>query len=254
MGGTREWDAETYDRVSDPQLAWGRTVLERLAPEAGETVLDAGCGTGRATELLLRRQPKATVIGVDGSRAMIEAAAGRLGPAVRLIHADLLQLELEAPVDAVFSSATFHWIPDHAALFTRVASWLRPGGRLEAQCGGAGNVGSFFAIVDRVASREPYAETLADLPEARYFAGAEETAALLARTGFVDVRCDLEPSRVKPAEPRAFIAAVALGAHTAALPQSRRAQFIDAVLEEWADDPVMDYVRLNISARKPAPA
>ena len=251
LTGSREWDAGTYDRVSAPQLEWGKEVIDRLAPAGDETVLDAGCGSGRVTELLAVALPSGRVIGADGSSAMIETARRRLGPGVELIHADLLALELADPVDAVFSSATFHWIPDHRQLFARIASWLRPGGRLEAQCGGAGNLREFFEIVEAVASREPFVETLARLPQTRHFAAAEETAELLSEAGFGDVRCWLAPSRVRPAEPRAFIATVALGAHTAALPESQREGFIDAVHDEWSGDPVMDYVRLNVSARLP---
>ena len=250
MNGTREWDAGTYDRVSEPQLAWGRTILDRLAPAGDELVLDAGCGTGRVTELLVEALPNGAVIGVDGSRAMIDAARKRLGPGVRLIHSDLLELQLSKPVDAVLSSATFHWIRDHERLFGRIATWLRPGGRLEAQCGGEGNVAGFFAIVDRVAAREPYATSLARLPPARHFAAPRETATLLERAGFVDLRCWLEPSQTRPPEPRAYIEGVCLGAHTAALPEAEREDFVGEVYEEWAADPVLDYVRLNISARR----
>lgn len=252
MSGTREWDAGTYDRVSEPQLAWGRTVLERLAPAGNELVLDAGCGTGRVTELLLDALPQGSVLGVDGSSAMIEAARGRLGPAVRLIHADLLELQLPEPVDAVFSTATFHWIADHHRLFANIGTWLRPGGRLEAQCGGEGNVAGFFAIVDRVAAREPYATSLTRMAPSRHFAGPEETAALLEGAGFVAVRCWLEPSQTRPPDPRDYIEGVCLGAHTAVLPESQRENFVDDVYQEWATDPVLDYVRLNISARRRA--
>jgi trans-aconitate 2-methyltransferase len=251
VSGSREWDAGTYDRVSDPQLAWGRSVLGRLLLRGDETVLDAGCGSGRVTELLLDAVPEGEVIGVDGSRAMLDAARDRLGSRPDLIHADLLELELADQLDAVFSTATFHWITDHRLLFARIAAWLRPGGRLEAQCGGEGNVASFFAIVDRVSGRKPYERTLGDLPASRHFAGPEQTSRLLAASGFTDVRCWLEPSPVRPPQPRAYIGSVCLGAHTAVLPESERQPFIDEVYDAWGPDRVLDYVRLNISARKP---
>jgi len=250
VAGSREWDAGTYDRVSDPQLAWGRAVLERLQLRGDETVLDAGCGSGRVTELLLSAVPEGAVIGVDGSQAMLDAARDRLGPKPALIHADLLALDVADPVDAVFSTATFHWITDHRLLFERVAAWLRPGGRLEAQCGGEGNVASFFAIVDRISGLPPYERLLRDLPASRHFAGPAETSRLLGAAGFTDLRCWLEPSPIRPPQPRAYIASVCLGAHTAALPESMRRPFIDQVYDAWGREPVLDYVRLNISARK----
>lgn len=251
--GTREWDAGTYDRVSEPQLEWGRAIVARLDLDGGETVIDAGCGSGRVTELLLERLPRGRVIGVDGSAAMIERAEERFGGRVELIHGDLLELDLAAAAaDAVFSSATFHWIRDHQRLFERIRTWLRPGGRLEAQCGGEGNVARFFAQVDRVAAREPFASHLAGAGASRNFASPGETERRLGKAGFEAVECSLSERPTRPPEPRVFIGSVCLGAHTAALPSELREQFVDQVAALWLDDPVLDYVRLDISARRPA--
>ena len=252
-GGSREWDARSYDRISGPQLAWGNEVIDDLGIEGSETVLDAGCGSGRVSELLLERLDRAAggrLIGVDGSAAMVEQARARLGPDVSLIHSDLLQLELEEPVDAVLSTATFHWILDHDALFRQVAGWLRPGGRLRAQCGGAGNVAGFYAIAEQVAAAAPWSTHLADMPASKYFAGAEETAERLRQSGFTDIECWLEPRDTEPEEPREFIRTVCLGVHVDALPEELREPFVDAVYEAWGPEGVLDYVRLNIRARR----
>jgi trans-aconitate 2-methyltransferase len=123
--GAREWDAETYDTVSDPQFEWGMEVLERLELCGDETVVDAGCGSGRVTaELVERLRPGGRVIAVDGSVAMVEKAKERLGETAGYLVSDLLELELEEPVDLVFSTATLHWIPDHDALFARLRAAL----------------------------------------------------------------------------------------------------------------------------------
>src|ERR1700704_5699073 len=134
---TREWDAATYDRVSGPQLRWGLAVLERLALAGDERVLDAGCGSGRVTERLLERLPQGPVVPLDGSEAMLAEARRRRAPhlsRVELVHADLGRpLPLLTPVDAVLSTAVFHWVPDQDALFRHLAAVMRPGGRLVAQ-------------------------------------------------------------------------------------------------------------------------
>src|SRR3954454_13774735 len=130
----RDWNAASYQRVSAPLEAMGREVLDRLELDGDERVLDAGCGTGRVTAALVERLPRGHVIAVDGSPAMVEEAGARLGDAADVRVADLLELELDAPVDAVLSTATFHWIADHDRLFTRLRDVLRPGGRLVAQC------------------------------------------------------------------------------------------------------------------------
>ncbi|MDQ4131321.1 MAG: methyltransferase domain-containing protein [Actinomycetota bacterium] len=128
--GGLDWDAATYDRVSDPQLGWGLELLDRLPLRGDEVVLDAGCGSGRVTRALLERLPGGRAIAVDASPAMVERARAALGSQARVLRGDLCELTLEEPVDAVFSNAVFHWIPDHARLFSRLRDVLRPGGRL----------------------------------------------------------------------------------------------------------------------------
>src|SRR6478752_7814335 len=118
---TRDWDAATYDRVAGPQTRWGSVVLDRLPLAGDERVLDAGCGTGRVTELLAMRLPRGHVVAVDGSAAMLGAARERLAPfgdRIEYVVADLGRpLPVYGTVDAVLSTATFHWVPDHDALF-----------------------------------------------------------------------------------------------------------------------------------------
>lgn len=254
MAGSREWDAGTYDRVSGPQLEWGREVVASIPLTGTERVLDAGCGSGRVSALLAERldgDRGGELVCVDGSAAMLREAGKRLGPGVELIHSDLLTLELDEPVDVVLSTATFHWITDHDALFRRARSWLRPGGLLRAQCGGEGNIAGFVALVDEVAAREPFAPHLADMGVTRYFAGAEETRERLERAGFEHVATRLEPRDVQPEPAIDFLRAVCLGPHLDALPGDLREPFAMAVDERFRRDPVLRYVRLEITARRP---
>jgi trans-aconitate 2-methyltransferase len=248
---SRDWDASTYDRVADAQEQWGKEVIERLALSGDETVLDAGCGSGRVTRLLVERLPRGRVIGIDASPSMIERARQNLADGVELVVANLLDLDVEEAVDAVFSNATFHWIVDHDLLFARLFAALRPGGRLVAQCGGEGNVASFRAAARSVGARPPFIEHLADWSEPNLFASAEETEVRLRDAGFTEVSCWLEPKLYRPADPRGFLSSVCLGGPLQRLPEDLRDGFVDAVLEEMA--PLeLDYVRLNISALRPA--
>src|SRR4051794_33026047 len=137
MPEIRSWDGAAYDRLSTPMEEMGREVMDRCELRGDETVLDAGCGSGRLTERLIDRVPDGRVIGVDVSASMIDAARKRLGADADLRVADLVGLDLGGEtVDVVFSTATFHWIADHDALFASLRAVLRPGGRLVAQCGG----------------------------------------------------------------------------------------------------------------------
>jgi trans-aconitate 2-methyltransferase len=244
----REWDAEAYDAVSDPQFSWGMEVLERLELGGDEAVLDAGCGSGRVTAELARRVPGGKVTAVDGSEAMIAKAKERLGDRASYLVADLSELELGEPVDLIFSTATFHWILDHDRLFGRLRAALRPGGRLVAQCGGEGNVARHAQAIAKVAARPEFAAHLAGSTGMWNFAGTEETESRLGSAGFAAARCWLEPKPVRPPDPLAFTSTVTLGPLLAQLPAEQRRSFAEAILEESEQPLVLDYVRLNIEA------
>ena len=247
----RDWDATSYERMSAPLEAMGRDVLDRLDLRGDERVLDAGCGTGRVTAALLERLPRGEVVAVDGSPAMVEAARERLGDAVELRVADLVELELDRPVDAILSTATFHWIGDHDRRFARLRDVLRPGGRLVAQCGGAGNIAALKAAAERVGARVPYVPALGGWPGPWNFASTTETAERLRRLGYTDVWTWSHDVRVEPGDPREYLGTVALGSHLERLEPALREPFVDAVIAEL-DEPVVDYVRLNILARRPS--
>jgi trans-aconitate 2-methyltransferase len=251
--GARDWDAATYHRVSTPQLEWARDVIERLPLQGDETVLDAGCGSGRVTVLLQDRLPHGQVIGVDASPSMIEKAREALGPKAELFVCELteLELELEERADAVFSNAVFHWIPDHDALFARLFAALTPGGRLVVQCGGAGNVERFHDVLREVSNEEPFAEHLGGWAGPWNFQTAPATALRLESAGFVDVSCWTEERPVVPEEPEAFIATVCLGHHLERLPEELRPLLVERMVERAPSPLTLDYVRLNIDARRP---
>ncbi|HEX4214055.1 MAG TPA: 3-isopropylmalate dehydratase small subunit [Candidatus Dormibacteraeota bacterium] len=256
-GRPRDWEAGTYHRVSLPHAGWGADVISRLSLAGDETVLDAGCGSGKVTAQLLERLPRGRVIGVDAAPSMIEEARRLLPPSVELRVQDLTRLELSGPVDAVVSSAVFHWIADHDRLFARLAAALRSGGRLEAQCGGAGNTALMTAAIGRVSQVSPWREYLGGWPGPWNFAGAEETEERLRNSGFTEVRCWLVPREVRPDDPVAFLRSVVLGSHLQRIPAGDHAAFVDAVHAQMVagdrerggqGECVVDYVRLNISA------
>lgn len=244
---SRGWDARTYDRVAEPQTRWGRAVLDRLPLVGDERVLDAGCGSGRVTELLAQRLPNGTVIALDASPAMIDTARERLAPfgsRVDFVVADLGQpLPIAEPVDAILSTATFHWVPDHDALFANLAAVIRPGGRLVAQCGGVGNIASVRRVL----------ATIGDgWPGAAHYETPVATVERLEAAGFVDVECWLtdEPTRFEPGEPlETFLRTVILGGHLERLAPEERDAFVHEVAERLPE-PLIDYVRLNIVARR----
>jgi trans-aconitate 2-methyltransferase len=245
---TRDWDATTYQRIALPHEDWARAVLDRLGLEGDEAVLDAGCGSGRTTAIVIERVPDGRVIAVDGSPSMIETVKEVLRPTDEAVISDLTKLELDEEVDAVFSTAVFHWINDHDALFARMRAALREGGRFAAQCGGEGNIHAFRTAGEEIAARDPYAEYLTGIEKLWNYAGPEETEARLSAAGFTDVRCWLEPWPVDPPEPETFARTICLGAHVERLPEELRDQFVADVLATQDNPLRLEYVRLNIEA------
>ena len=247
---SRDWDAATYDRVSDVQFAWALEQLGRLPLRGDEVVLDAGCGSGRVTAELVNRVPHGRVYGVDVAPSMVAHARERLGDSATVLRQDLLELDLPEPVDVVFSNATLHWIEDHDALFATLGRAMKPQGRLIAQCGGEGNVASFLRVTDAVANEEPFAAHFEGWQWPGHFASAPDTSARLRRAGFTDVSCWLEPRPVTPADLIPFVQAVCLVRHMDRLPEQLKPLFRDRVLKRLGSPVTIDYVRLNMTASK----
>jgi trans-aconitate 2-methyltransferase len=223
-------------------------------------VLDAGCGSGRVTEAIIERLPRGKVIALDASASMVAAASERLarfingdgtdanGTSVEIVRGDLLELDVGARLDAVFSTATFHWVKDHDRLFARLRAALRDGGRLVAQCGGEGNITTLRGKALEVVGREAYREHFADFEAPWNYAGAAQTRERLLCAGFSAAECWLAPAPKQPEHPREFLSEIVLGPHVQHLPEQLRGPFIDEVLELLGEPVIVDYVRLNIDA------
>jgi trans-aconitate 2-methyltransferase len=238
------WDARTYDRSSQPQQAWAAEVLGRLrgiAPDA--TVLDVGCGTGRVTEALFELVPHGRVLAIDASEDMVAVARERLGERADVWCADVLELVVEDPVDAIVSTAALHWVTDHDRLWRKLARALRPGGVLEIQCGGEGNIDGVRSVIEAVA--EDIAPELVGWSPWT-FASPQETEGRLHAAGFTAIRCWLQERPTRPRDVDAFVRTSILAAHLARLSEERRESFAAAVLARVREP--LDYVRLNVSA------
>lgn len=258
--GAVDWDASRYDRVSDPQVGWGLRVIERLAPQPHERILDIGCGTGRLTREIAGRVPRGLAVGLDLSEPMLRVAAHApqaRGGSLHWVRGDAARLPFESAFDAVFSTATLHWIADHARTFQTVLAALRPGGRFVAQAGGGRNLERLYTRAAVLARTPAFAQAFTGWRDPWNFRAPEETRTLLERTGFSRVTVWLEEAPVAfPAAPAfaEFVSCVCLRHHLARLPPSRHGEFTGALTRlSEADNPpfTLDYWRLNIDAVRP---
>jgi trans-aconitate methyltransferase len=258
----REWNAASYHRVANPHVNWGGPVLDRLPLQGNETVIDAGCGTGRLTAMLLERLPDGHVIALDQSQNMLDEAEAYLRPTfgdrVEFRRVDLAEFDLSGMADAIFSTATFHWLPDHDRLFANLFRALRPGGWLVAQCGGGPNVERIVTRAMHILRQEPFAAHIGDWNGPWNFADADITAERLAAAGFTDIDTNVIAAPVTmpdAAEYGEFLETVMFGTHLERLPNAAlRQEFIGQMVDLGERDHPpfeLDYWRLNLQGRKP---
>jgi trans-aconitate 2-methyltransferase len=260
QSGSREWNSAVYHRLSGPQVGWGKKVLSRLRLRGDETVLDAGCGTGRLTADLLAALPNGHVVGVDLSQNMLRSAREHLeqqfGTRVSLVACDLLHLPFDHAFNGIVSTAAFHWVLDHDQLFTNLHRALIPVGWLEAQYGGGPNLVHLRDRANALAATPKFARFFAGFHEPWLYEDAEAAAASLLRAGFVDVETSIEaaPTVLDSAQHYSeFVRNIILRRHLERIPsEDLRAEFMAALTEQAAgDDPAfsLDYWRLNLRGR-----
>ena len=256
-----EWNADSYHKVSGPQTSWGQKVLNRLTVNGDERAIDAGCGSGRLTGELMERLPNGSLIAIDRSWNMLLTARANLRPVlgsrVSFVQVSLPDLPFADWADLVFSTATFHWIRDHPALFAGIFRALRSGGRLHAQCGGGPNLRHAHELAEQVMQAAPFKPYFDDWPGPWEFADADVTATRLKKAGFIDIDTNLEEAPTTlatEADYREFVTTVIYHPHLERLPDARMKQaFIDRVTERAAKEETpftLDYWRLNMQARK----
>jgi len=256
----REWNSAVYHRLSGPQVTWGKKVLARLQLQGDEVVLDAGCGTGRLTAELLEALPRGRVVAIDLSQNMLNSArehlAAEFGRRLNLVCCDFLDLPFKRAFDVIVSTAAFHWVLDHDHLFRNLHAILRPGGRLEAQCGGGPNTKRLRDRADALAATPKFARYFEGFREPWLYEDAEGAAEKLRRAGYTDVETSVESAPTildDAAHYSEFVRNIILRRHLENIPtEKEKAEFIAELTEQAArDEPpfLLDYWRLNLRGR-----
>jgi len=185
------WNPAQYLEFADARLRPALDLLARIRLECPQTIVDLGCGTGNVTRLLAARWPEARIVGVDSSPAMLQEAraATHDTPRCTFVAADLAQWQPVAPVDLVYSNAALHWLPDHAALFARVAAMVAPEGVLAVQMPDNFRAPSHTLISDIARSDRWRAQLGGIVREPPVAAPADYFAWLAAWMATVDIWC-----------------------------------------------------------------
>lgn len=256
----REWNSAVYHRLSGPQVSWGKKVLSRLKFRGDETVLDAGCGTGRLTAELLNALPRGRVVAIDLSLNMLQSACEHLSPhfgtRVNLAACDLLHLPFRRAFHFIVSTAAFHWVLDHDRLFRNLHDVLVPGGWLEAQCGGGPNIARVRQRANALAAMPQFLPYFKGFHEPWLFEDAEAAAERLRKAGFIEVETSIEaaPTLLDDASHyNEFVRNIIFRRHLQNIPtEKERNQFMAVLTEQAAaDDPpfLLDYWRLNLRGK-----
>ncbi len=172
---TKLWNTNLYDQQHSFVWQLAEDLIELLAPQAGEQILDLGCGTGHLTARIADRG--AQVWGLDYSPEMIQKARKNY-PHLVFAVGNAKDFTVNEPVDAIFSNAVLHWIKDADSVITCIYQALKPGGRFVAEFGGKGNVKSIMKSVFKVLETRGYSQE-----NPNYFPSISDYTGRLERQG-----------------------------------------------------------------------
>jgi ubiquinone/menaquinone biosynthesis C-methylase UbiE len=245
---TQSWNPTVYAEIGSFVPALGAGVLEWLAPQSGERILDLGCGDGQLTTRIAATGAK--VVGVDASPAMIESARGK-GIDATVCNAEALPFHAE--FDAVFSNAALHWVRDQDAMLAGVKRVLKPGGRFVAEMGGHGNVAAILVALMAVLDRYGFAN-LED--GVNYYPTPAVYRARLEKHGFAVEEIQLIPRPTPlPTGMKDWLTTFRRGV-LEAIPEKLRSQVVEEtaallapVLRDEQGNWTADYIRLRFIAR-----
>lgn len=252
-----DWNAAAYDKVADPMFLWGSENLVKLNLRGNERVLDAGCGSGRLTEVLLQKLPEGTVVALDASPKMLEQARAKLashGARVEFIAASLEEFTLATPVDGVFSNAVFHWVPDHDKMFRALHRALKPEGWLVAEFGGMGNLARALRRAQNLAESAAFRGQFAEFEAGPHFENAADTRRRMEAAGFRVQECALlnRTARFSTGERFAsFMENVVLRQPIAQLNAEQRRAYLGELARQTLaaeGEYMLDYVRVQVRA------
>lgn len=185
---TYEFSGEDYSKASDHQKEWGLRIIEELGLRGHESILDLGCGDGKITAALADCLPQGSVLGIDASEGMLEAARQHSRPNLSFRMQDINHLDYDAEFDVIFSNATLHWVKDHRRLLGNCRRALNPGGVLRFNFAGDGNCSTFYAVMKEAMAEDRFRPYFSQMEWPWYMPALDEYEVLVREFEFAGVR------------------------------------------------------------------
>jgi trans-aconitate 2-methyltransferase len=259
-----EWDADAYRHVSALQRWLAEKSLANVELRGDERILDLGCGDGTITAEIAARQPRATVLGVDASRAMVACAARTFPPAAHpnlaFRVADAAQLPFADAFDLVVSFNCLHWVRDQAAALRGIRAALAPGGHTHLRLVARGARRSLEAVIEETRRSAAWAPYFVDYRTPYVHLTPDEYGALARESGLCVERIDMQQEAWDFQSHPAFVhfAEATFVEWTRLIPADARADFIADVLDRYrllgdgtpAQADVFTFYQMEVVARR----
>ncbi len=234
-----QWNANDYARNATAQYGWARELIDKLALQGDEHLLDIGCGDGRVSAELASDLPNGSVLGIDASAEMITAAQQAwpvaAHPNLRFRRMDARSIRTDERFDVAFSNAVLHWIDDHRAVLSGLDRVLKPGAEILFQMGGHGNATAFFEVLHGVMNTAPWRSYFTDFSHPYHFYHTDDYERWLPEHGFEARRIELIPKQMKHQNSDGLKGwfRTTWFPYTDQLPVKVREPFIDQVIESY---------------------
>jgi len=257
------WDAGDYAQNATAQYAWAQSLIERLALNGDEAILDVGCGDGRITAEIAA-QHAGRVVGIDSSAEMVRLASDSYAaqPGLTFQVTDATELQFEAEFGLIFSNAALHWVKDHRAVLAGMNRALHTDGRIVLSMGGKGNAAAPLAAMDSLIASDKWRPWFEGFVFPYAFYGIEEYATWLAEAGFKPTRIELVPKDMvhESVDGLKGWFRTTWFPYIRRVPQAMQDAFINELVESYLENhPVDDFgrthvkmVRLEVEAGKEA--
>jgi trans-aconitate 2-methyltransferase len=259
------WDAETYDEVSNTHEEWARKIISSKTWTGNETIMDAGCGSGRITKILTKLVPLGKVFAIDNDLNMIKKTKDNLKgfKNVNIIQSNLVDIDfnkIQSKFNIIFSNAVLHWILDHYTIFKNFYDLLLADGQLLIQCGGYGNLQKAVSTFNIVRDSAEFKEYFSKWKDQWNFAKPDATEKILKEIGYRDINVNLQDYPVTFKDKNSYsiyLKTVVLGPYLKCLPSEKlQDNFLQRIIQikekESTQEPILtlDYKRLNIIASR----